>query len=219
MVYIVITPYVKNFNTTWVLRPPYIVLSKPMSTTAWSPCLCRDSTRPAPLCAVLAFTETSAWQSCSKDAAYLRHTCGILAAYLRHTCGILVAYLCHTCGILAAYLRHSCVATMHCNYAATIQQQFYVRSAQLCTATMPQPYIDIALQPCKIARLLQPSCNFAATKCAVWAVVPGSVDNLRFRRLSFIRGGRRISHLRFHVSLSFMAFGAWKQGTRNTMLH
>ena len=107
-------------------------------------------------------------QRCRILAAYLRHTCGILVAYLCHTCGILAAYLRHTCAILAAYLRHSCVATMHCNYAATIQQQFYVRSAQLCTATMPQPYIDIALQPCKIARLLQPSCNFAATKCAVW---------------------------------------------------
>ena len=103
--------------------------------------------------------------------AKLQQRCRILAAYLRHTCVILAAYLRHTCGILAAYLRHSCVATMHCNYAATIQQQFYVRSAQLCTATMPQPYIDIALQPCKIARLLQPSCKFAATKCAVWVYI------------------------------------------------
>ena len=47
-----------------------------------------------------------------------------------------------------------------------LKQTFF--SLQCCTATSQQRYIDIALQPCNTARLLQRSCNVAATKCAVW---------------------------------------------------
>ena len=137
-------------------------------------------------------------QHCREVAATLQERCRNTDATLQQHCGNVAK----RCRNVAAKLQDRCSAILQRNIDATMQQQFYVRPVQCCsnvTSTLRCNYATLQAS----ARLLQPCCNVAATKCAVWVVGGQSNKNVKNNdtTISFPKSGRTLPDLQYSKSM------------------